>query len=345
MAPPSSRRTGFSRKAQYGLFLGYVVAVAGILFAVLLLAIAAIDPRGFAALRGAALDAAAPVGRGAGTVGDFFGGIVSGIADYWRAGSKNGELRREMEAARRELIRARAIEFENRRLRQLLSLGGEIEDEVTIARIVGSTYSSGRRLATLSAGTASGVAVGQPVRAPDGVIGRVLETGRWASRVLLIVDGQSNVPVRLVRDGTSAFARGTGEALLELRTLEVGPNPFRVGDIVVTSGVGGLYPPNIPFGRVVRLDGDKAIAAPVAQPGRADFAIVQRPYQPAAGGALDSAPALQQAPVTVAAPPPPAGQPKALTPPPRQRSPNYQPALQRPQAAVPGAAAPPERRR
>jgi rod shape-determining protein MreC len=344
MAPPSSRRAGFSRRAQYGLFLGYVVAVAGILFAVLLLAIAAIDPRGFAALKGAALDATAPIGRGAGKVGDFFGGIVTGIGDYVRAGSRNAEMRAEVEAARRELIRAKATEFENRRLRQLVGMAGEIEDEVTVARIVGSSYASGRRFATLSAGSASGVAIGQPVRAPEGLVGRVLETGRWAARILLLSDAYSNVPVRLVRDGTSAFAKGTGEPLIELRTLEVGPNPFRVGDVVVTSGVGGLYPPNIPVARVVRLEGDKALAAPVAEPGRADFAAVLRPYQPAADGPLEAAPRFQEAPVTVAAQPPAPGQPSPATPPTRQRSPQYQPALQRPQAAVPGAARPPERR-
>ena len=345
MAPPSSRRPGFSRRAQYGLFLGYVVAVAGILFALLLLAVAAIDPRGFAALKGAALDVTAPIGRGASSVGNFFGGIIGGIGDYWRAGSKNAELRREVEAARRELVRARAIEFENRRLRQLLGLGGELEDEVTVARIVGSSYASGRRFATLSAGSASGVAIGQPVRAPEGLIGRVLETGRWAARIMLITDAQSNVPVRLVRDGTSAFAKGTGENLIELRTLEIGPNPFRVGDIVVTSGVGGLYPPNIPVARVVRLDGDKAVAAPVAEPARADFAIVQRPYQPAADGPLDQARPMQEAPVTVAAPPPQPGEPKAVTPPPRQQNPSYQPALQRPEAAVTSGQPPREQRR
>jgi len=345
MAPPSSRRAGFSRKAQYGLFLGYVVAVAGILFALLLLAVAAIDPRGFAALKGAALDGTAPISRGASKVGGFFGGIVTGIGDYVRAGTKNAEMRREVEEARRDLIRAKAIEFENSRLRQLVGLAGEVEDEVTVARIVGSSYASGRRFATLSAGTASGVAIGQPVRAPEGLVGRVLETGRWAARILLLTDAWSNVPVRLVRDGTSAFAKGTGENVIELRTLEVGPNPFRIGDIVVTSGVGGLYPPGIPVARVVRLDGDKAYAAPVAEPGRADFAVVLRLYQPAADGPLEAAPPVQQAPVTVAAPPPAAGQPKAATPAPSQRSPQYQPALQRPQAAVPGAAQPQEQRR
>ena len=339
MAPPSSRRPGFSRRAQYGVFLGYVVAVAGILFAILLLIVAAIDPRGFAALRGAALDATAPLSSGASSVGGFFGGLFDSIGNYWRAGSQNAELRREVEAARPELIRAAALELENRRLRQLLGLAGAVDDEVTIARIVGSTYASGRRLGTLSAGTASGVEVGQPVRAPEGLIGRVLETGRWAARVLLITDGASSVPVRLVRDGTPALAAGHGDGTIDLRTLEVGANPFRVGDVLVTSGVGGIFPPNIPVARVISIEGDSARAVPIAHPGRADFAIVQRAYQPAATGSLEDGRRLQQGPIRVDGPPPPEtgpdGAPKATTPPQRQRSPRYQPALQRPEAAIP----------
>ena len=340
MAPPSSRRPGFSRRAQYGLFLGYVVAVAGILFAVLMLVIAAIDPRGFAAVRGAALDATAPIGRGADRVARFFSDIGDGIGDYVRAGSQNAEMRAELEAARRELARSQAAEAENRRLRQLLGLAGSVEDEVTIARIVGSTYFSGQRHATLSAGSASGVAVGQPVRGPDGLIGRVLESGRWASRVLLVTDAGSSVPVRLLRDGTPALAAGRGDGTMELRTLEVGANPFRPGDILVTSGVGGIFPPNIPVARVLRIVGDKAVAVPIANPARADFAIVQRIYQPAATGELEDSPPTQDAPVTVAAPPPGEAQPKALTPPPRQRSPQYQPALQRPQPTTTRAEGP-----
>jgi rod shape-determining protein MreC len=332
MAPPSSRRPGFSRRAQYGLFLGYVAAVAGILFALLLLAIAVIDPRGFAAIRGAALDTTEPATSGGRSVGDFFGEITSGISDYFRAGSQNSELRAEVEAMRRDVIRAQAIEFENRRLRHLLGLAGRIEDEVTLARIVGSSFSSNRRFATLSAGSRSGVAIGMPVRAPEGLIGRVLETGRWAARILLVTDGASSVPVRLVRDGTPALAVGRGDGTIELRTLEVGANPFQVGDILVTSGVGGIFPPNIPVARVVRLEGDSAFATPIADPARADFAIVQRAYQPAAEGELDEAPPLQSTPVTVTAP---AAQPAGAATPPRQQSPQYQPALQRPEAAVP----------
>jgi len=289
MAAPANRRPGFSRRAQYGLFLGYVIAVAGMLVAVLLLVIAIIDPRGFAAIKGAALDATTPIaGAGRGAVRGI-GGIGEWISDYIRAGSQNAALRAELEAQRRELIAARTAAAENERLRRLLDLARESENEVAIARLVSSSYDSPRRLATLSAGTASGVRVGQPVRAPEGLIGRVLETGRWASRILLVSDGASSVPVRALRNGVPALAAGRGDGMLELRTLEVGINPFRRGDVLVTSGVGGIFPPGIPVAVVTGFSGDTAIARPLADPARVDYAVVLSVYQPAAAGPLEAA--------------------------------------------------------
>ena len=314
------RRPGFSRRAQYGLFIGYVVAVGGALFAVLLLIVYLIDPRGFAAIRGAALDATTPVSSAGSSVTGFFGGIGDGISNYFRAGSQNGRLHRELAEARRELIRRQALEHENARLHALLGLARQTQEEVTLARIVGSSYDAPRRLATLSAGSTSGVAPGQPVRDPDGLIGRVLETGRWASRVLLITDGSSNVPVRLVRDGTPALAVGRGDGTIELRTLEVGQSPFRRGDILVTSGTGGIFPPGVPVARVSGHQGETAIARPLADPGRLDYALVLRIFQPAATGTLEAAPP--------SAPAPPVSGPPLPPRPGRQSDPRYQPGLQ-----------------
>jgi rod shape-determining protein MreC len=330
MAPPKDRRPGFSRRAQFGLFFGYVIAVGGAVIAALLLIVSIVDPRGFSALRGVALDVTAPVAGAGRSVVGFFAGLGGTVSDYFRAGSQNGELREELETARRELIRRQALEHENRRLLAMLGLARATGDEVTVARIVGSSYDSPRRLATLSAGGAAGVLPGQPVRSADGLIGRVLETGRWASRVMLVTDGASNVPVRLVRDGTPALAVGRGDGTIELRTLEVGQNPFRRGDVLVTSGVGGLFPPNIPVALVTASQGDTAIARPIADPARMDYAIVQRVFQPAAAGPLELAPPQPPArPVDAPAPTPHPGQ---------QNNPRYQPALQQPQ---PGMVAPP----
>ena len=327
MPAPPTRRGGFSRKAQYGMLLGYAVAIGGVLVAILLLAIAIVDPRGFAALRGGALDATAPASAGGRSVSGFFSGIGDGISNYFRAGSQNARLRRELEQAQRELMAARTAQADNARLRALLGLAGNTPDEVAITRIVGSSFLSARRTATLSAGSQAGIRVGQPVRSPDGLIGRVLETGRWASRVLLVSDGASSVPVRSLRGNVPALAVGRGDGTVELRTLEVGSNPFRPGDILVTSGVGGIFPPNVPVVRVLRIENQTAIARPVADPARVDYVIVQPAYQPAATGELEEA----AQPVVA---PPVAGPAAPTTPPPLQRNPNYQPALQDPQ---PGA--------
>ena len=302
MAPPGKRRPGFSRRAQYGVFIGYVIAVAGCLVAVLLLAIAIIDPKGFQALRTAAADVTAPISNAGRSVIGFFSGLGDGVGAYWQAGSQNAELRQQLTEAQRELNSRRALEYENRRLLALLGLARQTTDQVTTARITSSSFQSPRRLATLSAGSGSGVTAGMPVRSSDGLIGRVLETGRWASRILLVTDGASNVPVRLVRDGTPALAVGRGDGTLELRTLEVGQNPFRRGDVLVTSGAGGLFPPNIPVAVVTGQVGERAIAQPLADPARLDFAIVERVYQPAADGPLDAATPVTPAPA-VAAPP------------------------------------------
>ena len=294
MAPPRNRRPGSSRRAQYGLFFGYVVAVGGVLFALLLLLVSIIDPRGFAAIKGAAMDVTTPISSGGRSVLRGITDFGTGIGDYFRAGSQNAELRQQLQAAEAQGVQAEAQRLDNLRLRQMLQLRETATDEIAVGRIVSSSFDSPRRFAILSVGGSSGVRVGQPVRAPEGLIGRILLAGRNSAQVLLIVDPSSTVPVRLVRDGTPAMAVGRGDGTLELRTLEVGVNPFRRGDMLATSGVGGIYPPGIPVAQVIGVQGEVTIARPLASPARVDYALVQPIYEPAVvpqteGGAAEPA--------------------------------------------------------
>lgn len=290
MAPPKTRRPGFSRRAQYGLFIGYVVAVGGVLFAVLLLIVAMVDPRGFNALRGAALDATLPISSAGRAVVRGVTSSGEAVSHYFMAASQNDDLKRQLEATHNRLVEARALELENRRLKRLLKLTKDLTEEVATTRIVSSSFDSSRRLATIAAGRGNGVQIGYPVRAPEGLIGRVVETGHFASRVLLLTDGASNVPVQLAREGTPAMATGLGDGTIEIKPLELGENPFKRGDIFVTSGTGGIYAPGIPVAMVVSADRDRTIARPLADPARIDFAVVQSLYEPAAGEPLAPAP-------------------------------------------------------
>ena len=123
---------------------------------------------------------------------------------------------------------------------------------VIAARLVGSTASSGRRFALLNAGRMQGVQPGMPVRGPDGLVGRVLESGPIAARVLLITDPESLVPVRRTRDGVAAIAAGRGDGRVDIRSVDATNVRFNRGDMFVTSGTGGLYAPGVPVAQVDR---------------------------------------------------------------------------------------------
>jgi rod shape-determining protein MreC len=279
MAPP---RPGWSRRAQYGLFFSFIAVVAGMVLGVFLLILSLVAPRSFQAVRGAALDVTGPVSGALSEVTSTAGGLVSGAGNYWDAAHQNAKLKAERKAMLRRMIEAKAIVQENRQLKAALQLRERNRDAVAAGRIVGSSLSSPRRFAVLSVGTGDGVRVGMPVRSPDGLIGRVIDAGKLASRVLLISDRANIVPSRLLRSGQPVISQGRGDGTIDVRPLEVGRNPFKRGDIVVTSGTGGLYPPLVPVARVVRLDDDGAIALPLADPANTSFAVVEPAYEPEA---------------------------------------------------------------
>ena len=281
MAAPPNRRPGYNRKAQYGLFASYVIAVAGALLGLLLTIISIADPTGFAVLRNMTAEVTRPVSATLRRLVSGIGSAGEQIVAYVRAGSQNAALRRQVEANRTRLIEAAAIEQENRQLKSLLKLVETQDDEVVAARMVSSTASSARRLARLSAGRRQGVRPGQPVRGPEGLVGRIYEAGPNTANVLLLTDPENIVPVRRTRDNVAGISTGLGDGSLEIRPLSMGRNPFKPGDIMVTSGTGGLYRPNIPVAIVLRVDGDAAIAAPLANPAKVDTVIVQHVFQPA----------------------------------------------------------------
>jgi len=271
-----------SRRAQYGLFFGFVATVGAILVGLIMLILSLAAPSTYAAVRGVALDVTAPAAGALNEIATTATGLVSGAGNYWDAARQNARLKRQRDAMLHRMIEAKAITLENIELKRALSLRERERGTVAAGRVVGSSFSSPRRFAILSVGTRDGVAVGMPVRAADGLIGRVIEAGRFASRVLLVSDRANIVPARLVRGGIPVIATGRGDGTVDVRPLEVGRNPFRRGDIIVTSGTGGLYPPLWPIARIVRLDDDGAIARPLADPGQISFALVERPFEPEA---------------------------------------------------------------
>ena len=280
-------RPGWSRRAQYGLFFSFLALIAGLLFGLILLGLSLLAPTKFQEIRGAALDVTGPIAASLHSVTSTVEGLATGAGDYWDAASQNGELKRERAAMLRRMVEARAIFQENQQLKAVLQLRQHEVKTIAVGRIVGSSFNSPRRFAILSAGTHDGVQVGMPVRSADGLVGRIIDAGAIASRVLLVSDRANIVPARLLRGGMPVISQGRGDGAIDVRPLEVGRNPFKRGDIIITSGTGGLYPPLVPIARVVKLNDDGAIALPLADPANISFAVVEPPYEPAAA-ATDS---------------------------------------------------------
>lgn len=275
MAPPTARRSGFSKRAQYGTFFGYIAAIAGAVVGAVVLVVSVVDKGAFAGMRGIAADLVAPAGRAvtAGRNGAQSAGSV--LAGYVTSGTRTAAMARELELTRIRLAEARATEDENRRLKALLGLRDPAVTTIAYARLINSTASSLRRFATISVGRDHGLVIGMPVRSPQGLVGRVLEVADHTARVLLVTDLESMVPVQRARDGIPAFAQGHGDGTLQLRLISLGVNPLKPGDVFVTSGSGGLYRPGTAVASVMELTRDGAIARVLSDPTANEFVAVE----------------------------------------------------------------------
>ena len=290
MAPKSKRRTGYSRRAQYGNFFSYIAGIGGVLLGMVVLLGSLGNHAGFAWARSAASDIAAPVGRVAAGLRVFTADAGSTLAGFATWGSENAHLRREVAVARVRQVQLDGLADENRRLKAMLHLAQAAPRPVATGWLIASTASSTRRYATISAGRMSGVTVDMPVVSPLGLVGRVTEVGQVSARVLLLTDAESVVPVRRASDGIPAFATGHADGTMQLRLLTLGINPLHVGDAFVASGSGGLYWPGTPIAVVASLTHDGAIARVLSDPAASEMVAVLPVWDPAADSTL---PALE----------------------------------------------------
>lgn len=280
MAPPANRRSGFSRRAQYSTFLSYTAGVVGALVGLVLIIVSLASPGAFGGLRGLAADVTEPAGEATAAGRTYSKEALASIGGFFAFGREHARLERELAEAKVRLVEAQATHAENERLKQMLALKQSAPDAVAFARLTSSTSASARRFAVIDAGRDRGVASGMPVRSAMGLVGRVLEVGTSSARVLLITDTESQVPVRRARDGLPAFAQGQGDGTIRVRLINLGLNPLRVGDVLVSSGSGGLYRPGTPMAVITGLLRDGAIARVLSNPSDTDFVMVERAFAP-----------------------------------------------------------------
>lgn len=180
------------------------------------------------------------------------------LADRRVLTEQNAELSRQLLLAQTRLRRVEAVQEQNQRLQELLSVQKSLGLSVQLAKVVDVDFGPYRRhTIMLDLGSENGVKIGQPVIDARGLVGQIVEVRPRSCTVLLISDKSHAVPVRIERTGLRTIARGSGA----LDTLELPNIPasadVKPGDKLVTSGLGGRFPADFPVG-VVRSVGNDA---------------------------------------------------------------------------------------
>ncbi len=143
---------------------------------------------------------------------------------------------------------------ENQRLRLLLESSTGVGEKVLIAGLLAADLQFYSRRLTLDKGGRHGVYPGQPVLNAHGVVGQIVEVGFYSSIAMLITDSSHAVPVQVLRNGLRALVEGRGASnRLVLPYLPVSAD-IQVDDLLVTSGLGGVFPPNYPVAIVKSVE-------------------------------------------------------------------------------------------
>lgn len=175
------------------------------------------------------------------------------LQDWRSLQTENESLRQEKLILTAQVAKMAALSAENARLRQLLNSAAHVDDSVLIAELVAVAPDPLRHIVVINKGADAGVYVGQAVIDGHGLVGQVMEVSRYFSRVLQISDTTHAVPVQVNRNGVRAIAEGTG--LVDALQLShvASSTDIKVGDLLVTSGMGGGFPPGYPVAVVTEV--------------------------------------------------------------------------------------------
>lgn len=180
------------------------------------------------------------------------------IGDYFtsqtRLEQENQSFRRQHADNARTLQQAQFLAAENQQLRKLLAIRDPLAVQSVASEILYDTRDPFTRKIVLDRGSRDGVAAGQPVIDDTGVVGQVTRVFPFAAEVSLLTDKDQAIPVQVLRNGLRSVVYGRGQSgLLELRFM-VANGDIRNGDVLVTSGIDGVYPAGLAVARVTQVE-------------------------------------------------------------------------------------------
>ncbi|HEY8551959.1 MAG TPA: rod shape-determining protein MreC [Thermaerobacter sp.] len=238
-------------------------------------------------LEGALQEVMAPLSGVTSRIARGAGEMARTLATLGRLEAENQQLRAELERLQGVEAQLRQLERENRQLEELLGLKQARPDAALAARVIGRTPDRWYQEVTLDQGSADGVRPSMVAVVPGGVVGRVTAVTPHSARVLLITDPESGVGALVGRSGEAGVVYGRGGDAPELvMTLFAPDADVKVGDDVVTSGLGPVFPPGLPIGTVTSVGRDptglgvQATVRPSAPLNRLAAVLLLHPLRP-----------------------------------------------------------------
>ena len=186
-----------------------------------------------------------------------------------------------------QLMQLEILKKENDRLRLLLASPVRSEMKKMVAEVMAVDSDPYSHQIVINRGANDGVYEGQPVIVANGVVGQVLLVGTTTSRVILVTDVNHGVPVRIARNGVRLIANGSGRIDRLTHTHVPHSADVEVGDVLVTSGLGGKYPEGYPVARVILVNKDESrpfaqvLSEPIAEIDRLRYLLLLWPEKPA----------------------------------------------------------------
>lgn len=176
----------------------------------------------------------------------MFRAVVEALGSYGQLLDENRRLRAEQLVLNTRLLKFATLERENIRLRGLLETSFKVGEQMLVAEVLSVNLAPYEHLVVVNKGSRFGVHVGQPVFDAHGVVGQVVRVSRHGAEVLLITDVNHGIPVQVDRNGLRTVAVGSGQIDRLVLPYLSGSADIQAGDLLVTSGMGGLFPQGYP---------------------------------------------------------------------------------------------------
>lgn len=234
------------------------------------LLVSAASPDAFQGARARTIDMFAPVLAAVSAPFQDISAAVGSVSGLAELRAENASLKQENARLREWYQTALMLQADNQSLQELLNVKIDPRHRFITARIIADSGNTFARSVLVAAGSRDGVARDQAVMSGEGLVGRIVDAGEQASRVLLMTDLNSRIPVLVEGSRQRAILAGTNDTLPVLMHLPP-DSALEEGARIVTSGQGGVFLPGIAIGRVVRdRNGDFAVQ-PFADPSRLNY--------------------------------------------------------------------------